>query len=33
MKKLLVVLFIVTLSLLSAQLEWTEEIPIRQGVN
>jgi hypothetical protein len=33
MKKLLVVLFIVTLSLLNAQLEWTEEIPIRQGVN
>jgi len=33
MKKLLIVLFIFVLSLLNAQNQWTEEIPIRQGVN
>ncbi|MEA2096743.1 MAG: FlgD immunoglobulin-like domain containing protein [Candidatus Cloacimonadota bacterium] len=33
MKKLLIVLFVVTISLLNAQIQWNEEIPIRQGVN
>ena len=33
MRKLLIVLFVVAISLLNAQLQWTEEIPIRQGVN
>ncbi|MCK5052491.1 MAG: hypothetical protein KAS53_12270 [Candidatus Cloacimonetes bacterium] len=33
MKKLLVVLFVVSVSLLNAQIQWSEEIPIRQGVN
>ena len=33
MKKLLIVLFVITVSLLNAQLEWAEEIPLRQGVN
>jgi len=33
MKKLIIILFIVFVSLLNAQIEWYEEIPIRQGVN
>jgi len=33
MRKLLIVLFVVGLSLLNAQLQWTEEVSIRQGVN
>ena len=33
MKKLLIVLFVVLVSLLNAQIEWYEEIPVRQGVN
>ncbi len=33
MKKLLVVLFVISVSLLNAQIQWNEEIPIRQGVN
>ena len=33
MKKLLILLFVVAISILNAQLEWSEEIPIRQGVN
>lgn len=33
MKKLLIVLFVVSISLINAQLEWNEEIPVRQGVN
>ena len=33
MKKLLIILFIISMSLLNAQLQFSEEIPIRQGVN
>lgn len=33
MKKLLIILFVISMSLLNAQLQFPEEIPIRQGVN
>ncbi|MDP8267359.1 MAG: FlgD immunoglobulin-like domain containing protein [Candidatus Tenebribacter davisii] len=33
MRKTLIFLFVATVTLLSAQLEWNEELPIRQGVN